>query len=216
MINRSSSIITAALLAIGLAGCALLAKKPMAEPSLQGGLENNVYTSPGGSFRIRMPWLTPNATLRDEVSGGDAVTVTIADDLCREFIVSQRPGVLGTQPLESWVNEHIVEDLERLNFVVQSKTVQTRNGPAISLRYRAPAAAPCSRTADVRGRKVVTKLDADVGWYVYYRDGRFYRLIYVVGTGPGAPKVWYVNREPVDDVLARFADGFEIMDGRDK
>jgi hypothetical protein len=154
--------------------------------------------------------------LRDEVSAGNAVTVTIADDLCREFIVSERPGFLGTQSLESWVNERIVEDLERLNFAVQSKTVQMRNGPAISLRYRAPAAAPCSRTADVRGRKVVTKLDADVGWYVYYDDGRFYRLIYVAGTGPGAPKVWYVNREPVDDVLARFADGFEIMGGRDK
>jgi hypothetical protein len=201
---------------MGLSGCAALAKKPLAEPALQGRLEGNVYTSPRESFRIRIPWLSSNATLGDETSAGGAVLVTIADDLCREFIVSQRPGFLGTQALESWVKAHIVEDLKRLGFEVQSKPLMTRNGSAISLRYRAPAAAPCSRSVNVDGKKVVAKLDADVGWYVYYRDGLFYRLIYVVGVGPGAPAVWYVNREPVDDVLARFADGFEIMGARNE
>jgi hypothetical protein len=194
----------------------MLAKKPSADPTLQGLSKNNVYTSPRESFRIRVPALSTNATLRDETSVGDTVRVTMSDDLCREFIVSQRPGFLGTQSLESWVNAHIVEDLKRLNFEVKSKPLMTRNGLAISLRYRARAAAPCSRSADVDGKKVVTKLDADVGWYVYHRDGLFYRLIYVVGIGPGAPRVWYVNREPVDDVLARFADGFEIIGTQDK
>lgn len=189
----------------------MLGKKPLADHALQGRLENNVYTSPRESFRIRIPWLSTNATLRDEISDGNTVIVNIADDLCREFIVSQHPGFLGTQSLAAWVNAHIVEDLKRLNIEVQSKPLMTRNGLAISLRYRAPAAAPCSRTAHVEGKKIVTKRDAEFGWYVYYRDGLFYRLIYVVGIGPGAPNVWYVNREPVDDVLAHFADGFEIM-----
>lgn len=194
----------------------MLDKRLLADPAMQGRLEKNVYTSPGESFRIRIPWLSTNATLREEISVGRTVTVTIGDDLCREFIVSQRPGFLGTQSLESWVNAHIVEDLKRLNFEVRIKPLMTRNGLAISLRYRAPAAAPCSRTATVEGKKVVTKRDADVGWYVYHRDGLFYRLIYVVGIGPGAPAVWYVNREPVDDVLAHFADGFEIMGTQDE
>jgi hypothetical protein len=207
---------TAALLAIGSPGCAILAKKPSADAALQGHSKGNVYTSPGESFRIRIPWLSTNGSLRDETSAGGAVLVTIADDLCREFIISQRPGFLRTQSLESWVKAHIVEDLKRLNFEVQSKPLMTKNGLAISLRYRAPAAAPCSRPADVDGKKVVTTLDADVGWYVYHRDGLFYRLIYVVRVGPGAPAVWYVNREPVDDVLARFADGFEIIGTRNE
>jgi hypothetical protein len=214
--RRIKRLVPFALLAIGLSGCAALAKKPLAETALQGRLEGNVYTSPGESFRIRIPWLSTNGSLRDETSAGGAVLVTIADDLCREFIVSQRPGFLGTPALESWVKAHIVEDLERLGFEVQSKPLMTRNGSAISLRYRAPAAAPCSRSVDVDGKKVVAKLDADVGWYVYHRDGLFYRLIYVVGVGPGAPTVWYVSREPVDDVLARFADGFEIMGARNE
>jgi hypothetical protein len=216
LIKRAGSILTSALFVIGLAGCAALAKKPLAETALQGHLEGNVYTSPGESLRIRIPWLSTNGSLRDETSAGGAVLVTIADDLCREFIISQHPGFLGTQSLESWVKAHIVEDLKRLNFEVQVKPLMTKNGLAISLRYRAPAAAPCSRTADVDGKKVVTTLDADVGWYVYHRDGLFYRLIYVVGVGPGAPAVWYVNREPVDDVLARFADGFEIIGTRNE
>jgi hypothetical protein len=211
LIKRIASMITSALLATCLAGCAALAKKPLADPRLQGRLEGNVYTSPRESFRVRIPWLSTNATLRDETSAGGAVLVTIADDLCREFTISQRPGFLGTQSFESWVEAHIVEDLKRLKLDVQSKTRVTKNGLAVSLRYRAPAAAPCDKTVDADGKKVVTKLDADVGWYVYHRDGVFYRLIYVVGVGPEAPTVWYVNREPVDDVLARFADGFEIM-----
>jgi hypothetical protein len=183
---------------------------------MQGSLEDSVYISPRATFRIRIPWLSTHATLRAETPTPDTVLVTIADDLCREFIASQRPGFLGEQSLQSWVDTHIVADLKRLNFAVQSKPLITRNGPAISLRYRAPASAPCSRITEVNGKKVVTKLDADVGWQIYHRDGRFYRLLYIVGIGPEAPRVWYVNREPVDEVLAYFADGFEIMGTQDE
>lgn len=214
--KRIAFIVASALLVVGLPGCALLARKPVAEPSLQGRLEDSAYISPRATFRIRMPWLSTDATIRAETLTPDTELVTIADDLCREFIVSQRPGFLGGQSLESWVDTHIVADLKRLNFAVQSKPLMTRNGPAISLRYRAPAAAPCSRTTEVDGKKVATKLDADVGWQIYHRDGRFYRLLYIVGIGPEAPSVWYVNREPVDEVLAYFAEGFEIFSTKDK
>jgi hypothetical protein len=142
--------------------------------------------------------------------------VTIKDDLCREFIVSERPGSLGAQSLQSWVDEHIVQDLKRLGFEVQSRALTTRNGTAIALRYRALAAAPCTRTIEKDGKQIVIKLDADVGWCIYHRDDQFYRLLYVVGIGPGAPEVWFVNREPVDDMLARFADGFEIIGTRNE
>jgi hypothetical protein len=41
-------------------------------------------------------------------------------------------------------------------------------------------------------------------------------LLYIVGIGPEAPSVWYVNREPVEEVLAYFAEGFEILSTKDK
>ena len=187
------------------------AKKPLANPALQGRLKDNIYISPGQTFRIRLPWLSADASIRDEIASDNILIVTIADDLCREFIVSQSAVVLGAQSLESWVNVHIIEVLKWLNLLVQNKSLITRNGPAISLRYRAPAAAPCSRSEKVDGKEVAIKRNADVGEYIYYRAGVIYRLTYVVGTGAGAPNLWYVNREPVDDVLAHFAEGFEIM-----
>jgi hypothetical protein len=204
------------LLTTALPGCAFFGAKPPADYALQGRVEDRTYTSPNGSFRFRVPWLSANATLRDETFGPDTVLVTIADDLCRQFIVSQRPGYLGTQSLESWVDEHIVNDLKRLGFNVRSQLMMTPSGPAIALRYGAPAAAPCSHLVKMDGKEVARKRDADVAWYVYHRDGRFYRLIYVLGIGPGAPSLWYINREPVDDVLAQFAEGFEIIHMKDQ
>ena len=117
MVLRAGTITESVLLLIGLAGCALLGRKSLVEPgALQGRIENNIYTSPQESFRIRIPWLAADATVSDETSADNSVNVTIADNLCREFTVSQRPGFLGTQSLESWVDTHIVADLKRLNF----------------------------------------------------------------------------------------------------
>jgi hypothetical protein len=207
--------VLSALLAAGLPGCALLAKKPSAGADLKGSVDDNIYTSPGNSFRVRLPFLARDASVVDEIPTRYTVLVTISDSLCREFFISQRPGYLGTESLESWVNTHIVADLQRSGLAVKTQTLTTRNGPAVKLRYRAKAAAPCSRTITTEGKPVVTKLDADVGWYVYHRDGRFYRLLYVIGIGPEAPSLWYVNREPVDEVLDQFAEGFEIVDGKE-
>lgn len=193
-------------------GCTVLTTKPMVTAPLQGQIDNNFYIGPEKLFRVRLPLLSRNAAIKDEVPTYGTLLLTIADDLCREFVISQRPGYLGTRSLESWVDEHIVQDLKRSNLAVQSKTVTTHNGPAVVLRYRAPAAAPCSRATAVAGEKVGKKLDADVGWYVYHRAGHFYRVLYYIGIGPEAPRVWYINRDPVDEVLVSFADGFKILD----
>ncbi|MDZ4341505.1 MAG: hypothetical protein U1E51_03600 [Candidatus Binatia bacterium] len=214
MIRRNKIVVP--LLILSLSGCAWIGQNRPVDSQMQGRIDNNIYTSPRQSFRIGIPRLSTNAIIRDERPTPSTTLVTIKDDLCREFVVSERPGFLGTQSLQSWVATHIVQDLKGLGFEVQSKPLTTGNGTAISLRYRAPATAPCTQTTDVDGKQVVTKLDADVGWYVYHRDGAFYRLIYVVGIGPGAPSMWYINREPVDEVLAQFAEGFEIIDIKDQ
>lgn len=208
-----ASLAVSALMASQLSACAILAGRPLSNPMLHGQVENNVYTSPDKSFRVRLPWLTRGATIQDEMPTNGTLLVTVTDDLCREFILSRRPGFLGPRSLSSWVDAHIIAELTRAHFTVRSKTIDTRNGPAVLLRYSAPTAAPCSRMKEVDGKKVNAKLDADVGWYVYHRDGRFYRLIYSIGIGPDAPHLWYVRREPVEEMLANFADGFEILQG---
>ena len=180
---------------------------------MRGRVENNAYTSPTETFRIRIPPLSSNIKFREEMPAPNTL-FSITDDLCREFIVSERPGVLAEESLESWTETHIVQDLKSLGFDVQTKTVKTRYGTAGALRYRAPAAAPCTRVSDSAGTRVESKPDADVGWYVYHHAGAFYRLIYVVGLGPGLKSSWFIQREPVDEVLARFADGFESLSRR--
>ena len=204
------------LLMLSLPGCGWIRQNRVADYAADGRIENNIYTSPRQTFRIRLPWLSSESTLRDERPTPNTINVTIEDNLCRQFTVSEQRGFLGMDALQSWVDRHIVEDLKRRGFNVESKALTTRNGTAIALRYRAPAAAPCSRTTGKDGKSVVTKLDADVGWHVYHRDGAFYRLIYTVGVGPEAPSLWYINREPADEVLAQFAEGFEILDVKER
>jgi hypothetical protein len=182
---------------------------------MQGRVDHNIYTSPLQTFRIRIPKLS-QGTLSDESPYPNSTLLTIKDDLCREFVVSERPGFLGTESLQSWVDTRIVEDLKRLGFKVQSQALTTRNGAAIALRYRAPGAAPCTHKTEVNGKQVVIKRDADVGWYVFHRNGAFYRLIYFIGIGPGAPSSWHIDRAPVDEVLAQFAEGFDIVDPKDR
>ncbi len=200
------------VLLFGMSGCAGIGYDRVTDSRAEGRIVNNVYTSPNQSFRFRLPWLSANATLRDERPTPNSILVTIADDLCRVFFVLERPGFLVTESLQSWVDTYVVEDLKRLGFAVRSKALTTRYGTAIALRYRAPAAAPCGKEGN--GKEFGNQLDADVAWYIYYRDGVFYQLIYVVGTGPEAPSLWYINREPVDEVLAQFAAGFEILEAK--
>lgn len=204
------------LLLLSLSGCGWIRQNRVADYAAVGRIENNIYTSPRQSFRIRLPFVSSGSRLRDERPTPNRINVTIEDNLCRQFTVSEEPGSLGMDALQSWVDRHIVEDLKRRGLNVESKALTTRNGPASALLYRAPAAAPCRRTTETAGKRIETKLDADVGWHVYHRDGVFYRLIYTVGIGPGAPSLWYINREPADEVLAQFAEGFEILEVKER
>lgn len=207
--ERIYSVIILMLL-LTLPACAWIGQRTLADPKMLGRFENNVYDSPRGTFRVRVPPLTKNIKFREESPTPNTVLFSITDELCREFIASERPGLLDGQTLESWVDLHIVKELKSLGFDVQTKTLTTRYGPAVSLRYRAPAAAPCTQATDTKGKRVETKRDADVGWYVFNQGGAFYRLIYVIGLGPGLTNSWFIKREPVEEVLARFADGLEI------
>ena len=190
-------------------GCALLGDEVPPVTGMQGRLQENIYTSPSGSFRLRVPKLSKAANIRDEVPSPGVLRLSISDDLCREFIVSERPGNLGTQSIGQWVEENIVQDLKPLGFEIKTTTRQTPQGSVVALRYRVPGGAPCS-PATKAGSTPQTKPDADVGWYVFYNAGMIYRLIYLIGVGPEMPDPWFIARAPVDTVLAQFAEGFEF------
>lgn len=210
--NRRMPIVVVCLI-LGVSGCTLFADRPPPTYETRGRIENNVYTSPAESFKLRLPELSSTGvSIRDEVPSADTLLLSIKDDLCREFIVSERPGNPGTLSLESWVNENILDELKASGMNVEDlKTHKTKYGTAVSFRYRQPNAAPCARTVVKAGKTIQLKPDADVAWYVFYHAGSFYRLIYVLGVGEGLKEMWFVKKGPAEELLQRFADGFQLM-----
>lgn len=198
-----------------LSGCASVGTLSPITYDVRGRIEGNTYTSPSGTFRVRIPELwKPGAKIHDQSPADGGLLVSFTDDLCREFVVSEYAGALGHQSLQDWVDQNIVEKLRPLGITVREiKTVQTRYGTAVSFRYMQPGAAPCGVIQIKEGKRVDTKLDAEVGMYVYHVAGRFYRLIYFLAVGaPGLGDYVFIQRGPVDDLLSRFAAGFEILD----
>ncbi|MDH3445029.1 MAG: hypothetical protein OEN50_13970 [Deltaproteobacteria bacterium] len=206
------------LFVMGIYGCASLGQSISVKTSdLRGRIEGKVYTSPTGTFRVRLPPLSSDGIeINDDMPSQSTLRLTVKDDLCREFIVSQRPGYLGTQSLAQWVDEHIVEPLNSEGFKLEKpKTIETRQGTVISLRYKVPGGAPCVSGSVKEGKPVETRFDADVGWYILHNEGAVYRLIYVLGLVTEKPGSWItqflIKRGPVDEVLAEFAEGFDII-----
>lgn len=215
---KQTVICVVSFILMGAYGCAFLGQDISVEKGeLEGRVQDNVYTSPTGKFRVRLPRLSRDGVeITDEMPSQSTLRLVIKDDLCREFIISERPGFLGTQSLGEWVDEHIVEPLRSVGFkIASSKTIETRQGAAISLRYRVPGGAPCAVAGVKDGKQVETKLDADVGWYVFYHEGAVYRLIYVLGLVKEKPgnliSQFLIKREPVEEVLAEFAEGFDFI-----
>lgn len=214
--KRAATI--AFILILAASGCTLLGHRPPPVENTQGRIENNVYTSPTGNFKLRLPELSGNGVkIRDEVPSPGTLLLSITDDLCREFLVSERPGNPGKLSLESWVDENIIEPLKKSGIDVKGrKVLNTQRGPAVTFWYRQPNAAPCVQTSETKGKRVQSNPDADVAWYVFYESGSFYRLIYVLGVGSGLKDAWFVKKAPADEVLARFADGFRLVTAKDK
>jgi hypothetical protein len=215
---KPTSLLLGALF-FGIYGCGLLSRSiPIPTTDLQGSIQDNVYTSPTGTFRVRLPALSSDGIeISDEMVSRNTMRLTIKDNLCREFIVSQRPGFLGTKSLAEWVEQQIVNPLKSEGFKIEPpKPVQLHLGSAISLRYKVTGGAPCVVTSVKNDKRVESKPDADVGWYVFHHEGSFYRLIYVLGLGTkkrgtGLTR-FLIKREPVDEVLAEFAEGFDFVD----
>jgi hypothetical protein len=92
MLHVTSGLI---LLIFSFSGCAWINQSRLADSHTEGRIENNIYTSPRQSFRIRIPWLSTNATLRDERPTPNTMLVTIKDDVLAHFAAGFE--IMGTQ-----------------------------------------------------------------------------------------------------------------------
>ena len=174
---------------------------------LHGTVSARIYTSPSGSYRVRLPHLLEQGVqITDEIPDTNVQMLSVSDDLCREFIITERPGELPNDSLRAWVDTLVIPKLRAIGAEVrETRVVGTREGPAVYVRYHHPRAASCTRPNDT------LKADADVAVYIYHIGNRFYRMLYVLGERPDLrDTVLGVLRAPADTVLSRFADGFAV------
>lgn len=195
-----------------MAGCASLGVVSPVNYDIRGRIQDNTYTSPSGSFRVTMPMLlTPGAKVRDNIPQPNALWVSFSDDLCREFIVVEYPSEIGNKSLDDWIDSTVIPELTKAKAsMLERKTVKTRYGQGVFIRYRVPEAAPCVSIKISEGRQVSKKPDAEVGAYNFIFGGYIYRLMYVLDDNPVLDAFW-IKRRPLDEILAQFVEGFEIL-----
>ncbi|PYT99388.1 MAG: hypothetical protein DMG34_20565 [Acidobacteria bacterium] len=191
-----------------LGAATLLASAISRAPAqVRGRVKDGVYTSPSGSFKVRVPdLLQPGVEITDDAPEVDVWLVSFSDALCREFVVTERAGQLAGDSLDAWVDHQVVPKLQAIKVEIRDRRlIHTKQGTAVFLRYLHPQAAPCPRPDTV-------KPDAEVGTYIFYLGKRFYRLLYVLGLDERLPEVASgIRRGPVDSVLSRFVEGFEVL-----
>ncbi len=169
-------------------------------PGLLGTLEDDVYTSPDGRFRLQAPDLMqPNAIIWDEMASSGDLLVWFEDDLSRWYALQAHPGTLAQQSLEEWVGASLA-----VHFDVQEQSQEnTPLGPAMILlhRYAEPEADCCTA--------------------VVHHDEQFYAATYCLldhypGEEDGAGirtfgEMYGIDIEPVDALAEEFIGGLEFL-----
>jgi hypothetical protein len=125
-----------------------LSSGPPIEPdeavsTLLGVLEGDLYTSPDGGFRLRVPALMqPNALIWDEMASSGDLLVWFEDELARWYALQVHPGTLGEQSLEEWVTANVADSLD----VQEEYQADTPLGTAMVLvhRFAEPEADCCT------------------------------------------------------------------------
>jgi hypothetical protein len=198
---------------------------------VSGKIEGGVYLNPERSFSIELPRLRePAAVIQDRSFHANGWLVEFADDLCRNYALSEREMDLAGEDFPRWVLRVVVPQIEQGGGILMSaKRVTQDPHPTMLLRYRQPKRAPCTvyraphatlvepggydkedEKKLLRQGFTVTHPDALVGMYIIYAGGRVYRLSYTVGEN--LPKESTAVRvAPVEMNLERFLRGFELL-----
>lgn len=227
--STGKTICWAALATIVLA--ASVDAATLSRVGVSGKIDGGAYVSPGRTFRIELPPLRqPAAVIQDRLFHANGWLVEFADDLCRNYTLSERQIGLAHEDFPSWVLRVVIPQIEQGGDILMSaKRIGQSRYPMMLLRYRQPKRAPCTvyqtpyatlvepggyNKADekrlVGQGFTVTHPDAQVGAYVFYAGGRVYQLSYTVGDK--LPKQSSSIRVvPVETNLERFLKGFELL-----
>jgi hypothetical protein len=198
---------------------------------VSGRIEGGVYLNPERTFRIELPPLREAAAIiQDRSFHATGWLVEFADDLCRNYALSERQMELVGEDFPSWVLRVVVPQIEQGGGILMSaKRVTQGPHPMMLLRFRQPKRAPCTLYRaphatlvepggygkDDEGKLLrqgftITYPDALVGMYIFYAGGRVYRLSYTVGDK--LPKESTTVRvSPVEVNLKAFMRGFELL-----
>lgn len=187
--------------------------------------------NPDRTFRIELPRLRePAAVIKDRIFHANGWLVEFADDLCRNYTLSERHTDLAGEDFPGWVLRVVIPQIEQSGGVLMSaKRISQGPQPMMLLRYRQPKRAPCTvyraphatlvepggyNKADEKKLLsqgfTIKHPDAQVGMYIFYTAGRVYRLSYTVGDK--LPKQSSSIRVvPVEVNLENFLRGFELL-----
>jgi hypothetical protein len=234
VMKASRSLTVRVVCCATLATIALVASVDAASRSrvdVSGKIEGGAYVNPERTFRIELPRLRqPAAVIQDRIFHANGWLVEFADDLCRNYALSERQIDLADEDFPSWVLRVAIPQIEQGGGMLMSAKRITQGPHAIMLlRYRQPKRAPCTIYRAPHATLVepggydkadekklldqgftVTHPDAQVGMYIFYAAGRVYRLSYTVGDK--LPKQSSSIRVvPVEVNLEHFLKGFELL-----
>lgn len=180
------------------------------DSKLQGSIKNNIYESPNGRLRIKLPDTASPREINDGFpsSAEGAWVVAFNYPNCRAFSVSEKLVNLKELSLSEWVTQNILKETEELGAIIKErKLLQTRYGPTIFMRVLLPQGGSCQITKYKQGKTSINMADTDLAICIIYHSGYIYRVSY-------AADVFYAagyNPESVEPTLNRFFSGIEIV-----
>jgi hypothetical protein len=208
-IRPADAVILTLCLLVGQ-GCALY--------DVRGQIRNAVYTSPEGRFRAKVPPLVrPGARIEDGTPGAGGFFVSFRDDLCRVYMITEQT-ILEDQSLESWIDQRVLRPLQEVHAQLRERrTVETRWGAAVFIRYREPQGGRCVTRWVTSPRDETPPVaedmpDAEVAMYAL-RSGQYvYRIVYGAAEGVASNGTFFgAQTLPVEENLNRFLEGFELL-----
>jgi hypothetical protein len=171
--------------------------------------ESRFYTSPSGSFRVRIPSTPGEVRISEKAPLPGIWRVSFGDEMCRLFMLEERSGGLAGGSLDAWVDHNLVPRMKAAKIELKDrKSLNTARGPAVLLRILQPGASPCTRSVVKDGQRQSQPIDLDAGMYILYTGNRVY--IFEYGTSAD-DKTTSLFTGSVDEVLARFVEDFEVL-----
>ncbi len=156
-----------------------------AKAKLKGTIRDGVYTSPDGSFSVKVPAiLDRNLTVSDQAGVEGEVVVYFRDDWCRQFYVQETPLASGG-PTPDEVLRQASENIARVWETTRRAVIDSRQpidvgrGPSVAIRLH-QSGGPCRALVGDGNKLVEKEVPSDVIAYVFVESQAIYEVGLVV------------------------------------